>query len=188
MRKLIIGITGTFGSGKTTVAKMLEKRGAVLINVDKLARRVAKNKRVKKKILREFGTADRKKLAEIVFSDKSKLTRLNGIIHPEVKKEAKKLILSLKGRFIAVDAPLLIEARFLDLIGCLIVVVCNDKARSRRLLQKGFGKHETEARTGFQMPDSKKIKYADFVIDNSKTKEETEKQVERAWRNITSRR
>ncbi len=188
MLKLIIGITGTFGSGKTTVAKMLKKRNALVIDADRLAKQVADRSEIKEKIVANFGTTDRKKLANIVFSDRKKLQKLNRIVHPELKKEMKKIIRKSNKEIIIIDAPLLIEGQFLDLLDFLILVTCDDKVRRQRLLQKGFGEHETEARTGFQMPDSKKIKYADFVIDNSKTREETERQVEKIWKKITDKR
>ena len=188
MRKLIIGITGTFGSGKTTVAKMLKKRNILVIDADRLAMRAAKNKRVKKKILQEFGTAGRKKLAKTVFSDAKRLGRLNKIIHPPLKREIKKIMKETRKEIVIIDAPLLVEARFLDVIDCLVLVVCNNRTRTGRLVKKGFSEREIAARTIFQLSEAKKEKYADFVIDNSGARKETERQVEKLWKNILKKR
>lgn len=187
MRKLIIGITGTFGSGKTTVTKMLKRRNAFVIDADRLAKKIAGQKEIKQQLINSFGTAEPRKLARIVFSDAGRLAKLNKTIHPLVKKEAKKIIARAKRKIIAIDAALLVEARFLDLLDCLVLIRCDDKTRMKRLLKKGFGRHEIRERTSHQLPDSRKKKYADFVIDNSGSLKETKAQVDKIWKNITGK-
>ena len=90
---MIIGITGSFGSGKTTVANMFKKYGFKVINVDKLYHNIYnKNKSLKNKIKKEFSTLDRNKIKNIVFNDSKRLIKLNKITHPIIIKEIKKEI------------------------------------------------------------------------------------------------
>lgn len=177
---MIIGVTGIFGSGKTTVAKMLAKKLHYrLMDADRIAWQAFRKNRAR--IKRIFGTADKKKLGKIAFGDKKKLKQLQGIIHPYVlgvmKKEAGK-------RDAVMDVPLLIEAgahRFVDIV---IVVKCAERVRIKRLAKKGFTLPEIRKRTRHQMSISKKIKYADYVIDNSKTLSMTEEQVDKVLKRV----
>ena len=90
---MIIGITGTFGSGKTTVADMFRKHGFKVINVDRLYHGIYnKNRILKNKIKKEFRTLNRNQLKKIVFNDSTKLKRLNKLAHPIIIKEIKKQI------------------------------------------------------------------------------------------------
>ncbi|MCH8329330.1 MAG: dephospho-CoA kinase, partial [Nanoarchaeota archaeon] len=90
---MIIGITGSFGSGKTTVANMFSKYGFKVINVDKLYRGIYnKNNSLKNKIKKEFGTINRSEIKKIVFNDYNKLKKLNKITHPIIISEIKKEI------------------------------------------------------------------------------------------------
>src|SRR3989344_6696037 len=94
---MIIGITGSFGSGKTTVSNLFKKYGFTIIDVDKLYHDdFYKNHRLRNRIKKELGTLDRNELKKIVFSDYSKLKRLNGITHPVIIKMMKKEIQKLK--------------------------------------------------------------------------------------------
>jgi len=94
---MIIGITGTFGSGKTTVANMFKKYGYKIINVDKLYHSIFKNNdMLKNKIKKEFGTIDRNRLKKIVFNDSKKLKKLNGITHPIIISSINKEISIIK--------------------------------------------------------------------------------------------
>ena len=183
MRKLIIGITGTFGCGKTTAAKMLSKK-AKIIDADILAKRLARKEKIRKRIFRQFKTSERKQLARIVFSDHKKLKRLEAILHPEVRKEIKMIIKNSR-KHVIIDAPLLVEGKFLSLLDYLIVVACDPEKRRNRLIKKGFSEQEIAARARFQLPEEKKISQADIVIDNSASRKQTKKQVDIAWKRIT---
>ena len=88
---MIIGITGSFGTGKTTVASMFKKHGFEIIDVDKLYHDdFYKNRSLKKEIKKEFGTLDRNELKKIVFNDYSKLKKLNKITHPLIIKKTQR--------------------------------------------------------------------------------------------------
>ena len=198
---MIMGITGSFGTGKTTVANMFKKYGFRVINVDKLYRGIYnKNKNIREKIKKEFGTLNRNQIKKIVFNDSKKLRKLNDITHPLIIKEImsiistsnkkisiiknsnKKTIINknkyIGNKKIIIDAPLLIEARAESLVDKLIVVKCSKKNQIQRALKKGkYTKKEIENIIKSQMPLKEKIKHADFVVDNSKTMKETKKQV-----------
>lgn len=187
---MILGITGSFGSGKTTISNLFKKYGFAVINVDKLYHGIYnKNEALRNKIKKEFGTLDRNKIKKIVFNDYQKLKKLNNITHPIIidliKKEIsyikknKKIINEKNNNVkIIIDAPLLIEAKALNLVDKLIVVKCDKKEQINRLLKKEkHSKKEIMQIIKSQMPIEEKIKYADFVVDNSKSINETEKQV-----------
>ncbi|MCX6819029.1 MAG: dephospho-CoA kinase, partial [Candidatus Aenigmarchaeota archaeon] len=89
---LIIGVTGSFGSGKSTVARMLVKMGkGYLIDADKIAKKLVTGE-LRTTLIKEFGTVNKKKLAGMIFSDTAKLKKLNAIVHPLVKKDISKQI------------------------------------------------------------------------------------------------
>ena len=175
---MILGITGTIGSGKTTAASLFKKYDFEVINADELYHKLSSpSKIIHKKIVQEFGneilnenkTINREKLRKIVFLDDNKLKKLNYITHPIIISEIEKLIKKNKNKNIIVDAPLLLESTAKNLVEKIIVVKCEDKIRIQRLLKKGkHTREQIKQITKSQMPLDEKLKYADFVIDNSK--------------------
>lgn len=196
-QKIIIGITGSFGSGKSTVAKMFASYGAKLINADRLAHRaVAPGTKAYKKITGVFGSAilkkdkrvDRKKLAGIVFDNKNLLKKLNAIIHPEVIRGIKKQIKASRSRVVILDVPLLIEAGLEKIVDKLIVVKITNAMQIKRIQNKtSLSKKDILKRIKSQIPLRLKEQLADFIIDNDGAIEETKKQVEQIrrqwWKN-----
>src|SRR3989338_9867211 len=184
---MIIGITGTIGSGKTAASDLFKKYGFKVINADELYHKISKpNKIIYKKIIKEFGnkiinsdkSINRDKLKKIVFSNDKKLKKLNSITHPMIIDEIKKLIKKSKNKNMIIDAPLLLESDAKKLVNKIIVVRCDDKTRIKRLLKKGkHSQKEIREITKSQMPLKEKLKFADFVIDNSKDSRNMELQV-----------
>lgn len=180
---MIIGITGSFGSGKTIVANLFKRYGFSVINVDELYRNIyKKDKSLKEKIEKVFGTIDRDELKKIVFSNKNKLKKLDKITHPiiisEIKSMIKKINKKYKNKKIIIDAPLLIEANALYLVDKLIVVICHKEEQIKRLLNKRkYTKREIKQIISSQIPLKEKLKYADYIIDNSYSLNNTKKQV-----------
>ena len=129
-----IAVTGGIGSGKTTVCKIIKEQGYTVISCDEIYSRLLCNISFLNSLAAEFGnilnsdgTLSRKKLAEIVFSDKDKLTRLNEITHPEIMKEAIKQM-SGEGIYFC-EVPLLFEGEFEALFDKIIVVLRNKELR-----------------------------------------------------------
>ncbi|MBW2980602.1 dephospho-CoA kinase [Candidatus Woesearchaeota archaeon] len=175
-----LGITGIFGSGKTEVANMFARCGYKVVSVDKVGHKLLDKKEIKKKIIREFGDVltknkvDRRKLKDIVFYDSKKLKKLNKIIHPYLIKEVKKLI---KGKAV-VDAALLIELGLHKHLDKVIVVKINKNNAVKRILKKKkYTKKEIENIIKSQLTQNKKLRYADFIINNNKSLDNTKKQV-----------
>ncbi len=196
-RKIILGLTGSFCSGKTTVARIFRSFGAKIIDADKIAHRLIKPQtKIYKKIINTFGqgilkksrAVDRKKLAEIVFSNKHLLKKINKIIHPEVIRVIKEKIRNSCERIIVLDAPLLIEAGLEKIVDKVIVVTITRGKQIERISKKtGLSRPEILKRIAAQIPLHIKVRLADFVIDNSATFEKTNKQVKQIrrllWRN-----
>lgn len=196
-KKIVLGITGGFGTGKTTVAGYFRERGAKVIDADKIARYLVKpGSAVYKKIVAGFGravlkknrTIDRLKLSQAVFPDRRLLNKLNRIVHPQVVKIMKKESNSAREKIVVLDVPLLFEAGLKPLTDKVIVVKLNRKVQLARLLKKtSLTKKEIVMRIKAQMPLSTKVRKADFVIDNSGTQNYTKKQVENLrrmlWKN-----
>jgi dephospho-CoA kinase len=195
----VVGITGSLGTGKTTVAKLFKQLGAKIIDADSIAHSLIKvNSPSYKSLIRSFGKdilkhnscdIDRNKLARIVFGNKKQLLKLNRILHPviikKIKEEIKLVNKRNKRRVIILDAPLLIEAGLLRLVDRLIVVAASRGAQVLRLKKRGgISKKEIEARINFQIPLSEKIKSADFVIDNNGSLTYTKKQMREIWEDL----
>ncbi len=187
-RKIVIGVTGSFGSGKTTVANILRSFGARIIDADRIARRfLAGGTRTYQKITGIFGTTilkkdktiDRRKFAAIVFADKRLRNKLNSLIHPQVIRIIKRKIRDSSAGVIVLDVPLLIEAGLKNLVDKLVVVKINRTEQIKRLKAKtSLDKCEILKRINAQMAQGKKIRLADFIIDNSATIKQTKKQAQ----------
>ena len=129
---------------------------------------------------------DREKIAEIVFSDPKRRKELEGVIHPHVFEKIKEKINASEKRIILVEVPLLFEAGFETLFDKILVVTCNSSVKLKRLKRKRFPASEVRARERAQMPESQKAQRADFVIDNSKTIYQTQREIERLWYKFVS--
>ena len=191
----IIGVTGSFGAGKSTVAGFFGELGAVVLDADRLAHETLdRGGKVYGTVVGSFGPAvldgrgriDRKRLGGMVFRDKRLLARLCAIIHPAVIKEIKGRIQALRRRrpsaAVVVDAPLLIEAGLVPLVDTVIVVKTDPKVQIARCRKKtGMSVAPITARIRAQMPLREKIRYADFVINNNRTRQEVRREVRRIW-------
>ncbi|MCM8778653.1 MAG: dephospho-CoA kinase [Candidatus Omnitrophica bacterium] len=194
---VIVGITGNIGSGKSTVASYFSAYGAKVIDADKLVHRLLRVKTtvgenlVKsfgKGILDSHGGIDRKKLAKIAFANFRRWRLLCKIIHPEVIRIIKERIRKArkqKIKVLAIDAPLLIESRLDKLVDYIVLVKAEQKkAYQRTRLKMDISLEDFRRRIRFQLPFRKKLPFADFVVDNSKTIKFTERQVEEIWKKI----
>lgn len=194
-KRLVLGITGSFSSGKTTVAKIFKAQGAQVIDADEIAHRIIRPKSpVYKKIIMTFGkdilkdnlTIDRHRLGNIVFGNKGLLKKLNRITHPKIIRLIKTKIKTSRAKLIVLDAPLLIEAKVLrKLIDKLIVVkIARKKQLARAMKKTHLSKTDILKRLNNQLCLQYKVRLADFVIDNSGTVKDTKRQVIRIWRKL----
>ncbi len=195
---LVIGLTGGIASGKSTVSRYLRERGAVIIDADTLAKElVAQGTPAWQEIvaffgsqvLDEAGNIDRKRLGQIIFMDSQARIKLNSIVHPKVIEATKKRIRELKDNdnvpLIVVDAPLLIEAGMTDLVDEIWVVAVPVQEQLNRLMSRDkLSQEEAIKRIGSQMPLEEKLKFADRIIDNSGSVEETLKLLDALWKEI----
>ncbi|RMH07750.1 MAG: dephospho-CoA kinase [Nitrospirae bacterium] len=178
---LVVGLTGGLASGKSTVAKLFEECGAIVIDADQLARQVVQPGRAAwKDIIREFGpsilqadrTINRKALADLVFRDPQKLAALNRIVHPRVAREQVRLVNTLAKRdphaVVIYDAALLIEAGAHTRMDVIIVVTANQEVQLRRAQQRdGISRAEARRRIRGQLPLRVKRQYADYLLDGT---------------------
>jgi dephospho-CoA kinase len=198
---LNVGLTGGIASGKSTVAKMFEDKGAYLIDFDALAHFAEEPDQPAWKaiveffgtdILNEDGTINRTKLGLIVFADQEKLSRLNSIVHPAVFDLWRRRIEDIREmnpRAIVVsDIPLLIEVRMQHLFDVVILVYVSPEDQIRRLTERNeYSRKEAESRLDKQMPIDEKIPHADFVIDNKGPIETTRSVVNAVWEELLAR-
>jgi len=193
---LIVGVTGSFGTGKTTVSKMFAQLGAYVINADYMTHQLMRYKgKCYGSIVKHFGRnilkgrdINRSKLGAIVFNNKRKLQALCRIIHPVIITEIKTKIKQRRykgNKMIIIDAPLLIEAGLNKIVDYLIVVKANQNLQVERI-QKNIPLSQTQIlkRIKVQMPINKKIKLADFIINNGGGISNTQKQVRAIWKKL----
>ena len=191
---IIVGLTGSVGTGKSTVTNFFRELGAYIIDWDELARDLIRPQlRAWQEIVEYFGkdflsedlTINRQKLAEMVFSNKEKMAKLNWIVHPEVFKEDERITNEIKGldpdALVIKDIPLLFELTRPIFVDKIVVVSASEQTQLRRLEEKGMSREDARSRIKSQLPLEKKIKSADFVINNDGPLEETKKQVEEIY-------
>ncbi len=191
---LVVGLTGGLGSGKTTVARMFARLGAVVIDADRIVHEVLDRAgAVRSEVIRVFGEGiatggriDRRKLAAVVFRDARRLRRLEAILHPVVIRKMRRRIRAAarEGRgVIVLDVPLLFEAGLAGEVDRVVVVTARREQRIRRAAAAlRLSRNETERRMRAQMPLRLKVRAADAVIDNSGEVSVTRRQVTALWR------
>ncbi len=198
MTMVIIGVTGSIGTGKTTVSGMFRRMGAAVIDADEISHQlIYPGKPAWKKVVSVFGKTilrrdhfiDRKALGRKVFADRRLLKKLGGIIHPLVYKEIRGRIARIKrsdpSAIVVVDVPLLLESGGQKQVDKVVVVAAPRSVQLVRAGGKfGLGKSEILRRIKMQMPIKEKIKAADFVIDNGGSFVSTAKQSRAIWKKL----
>jgi dephospho-CoA kinase len=187
----LVGLTGSISTGKSTVSAMFAHQGARVIDADLLSREVVMpGQPAYARILEEFGShlvledgsLDRKALGAIVFADPARRKRLEEITHPAVGARQQRILSVLDEEgfegIVLWDAALLFETGGVSKMDKVVVVFADPDTESRRLMARdGLSEADARARIASQMSIAEKAKRADYVIDNSGTREETERQV-----------
>ncbi len=197
---LRIGLTGGIACGKSSIAAMLVKRGAHFLQADGLAHQVylpgtATYEEVVRsfgrEILNEDGTINRSKLANLVFP--GRINELNAIVHPEVVKRQNLWMAEVERSdphgVAVVEAALLIEAGANKDFDKVIVVTCDFEQKVERFARRTnvplqVARAEVERRSAAQFSDEEKARHADYIVDNSGSAEDAERQVERIWQDL----
>lgn len=167
-----IAITGPIASGKSLVEEILRNKGAITLDTDRVAHEILENNT---RVMEIFGTTDRKKLGEIVFSDKQKLKQLENIIHPGVKRAVQEFFEHNQDKkLVAVSVPLLYEAGMENMFDFIITVTANEDIRLQRLINtRHLTKDEAIKRVKAR---DLKLK-GDFIIENNLNIENLQKKV-----------
>ena len=184
---LVVGLTGNIGCGKSSLSDIFRAEGIKIIDADIIARDVLKKyPEILEKVKIEFGAGFfdwrgdyRKALARIVFSDDEKLIQLNKLTHPVIRQKVSDEIEEYKSQneeIVILDAALLVESDYLNFIDKLLVVTCKENIQIERIIARdNCSIEEALGRIKSQMSQENKVKYADYVIDNSATLSELRK-------------
>jgi dephospho-CoA kinase len=195
---LRVGLTGGLASGKSFVGRALAEMGCLLIQADDLGHQVmAKGAEAYPAIVKEFGPSiltnddeiDRRKLGSIVFADPELLKKLNAIVHPAVRARSVRLTEAFAQRephgIIVYEAAILVETGSFRDYDRLIVASCTEEQQIERSVARDhLTREEVQTRLRRQMPLEEKMKYADFVIDTSGTKEHTLEQTRTVYASL----
>lgn len=174
-RKLLVGLTGPIGAGKSAALEAFARAGAFTVSADWLARSVLTSPACYSRISKQFGprvflpdgSLDRKKLAAKVFRDRTARKKLESLLHPLIIEETIALISKSPKKTAIVDAPLLFETGLERHLHLSICVTAPGGTRKRRCSDRGWPRGEFEARERAQLPAGEKAERADITLDNS---------------------
>ena len=199
---MVVGLTGSICSGKSTIARFLAGMGASVIDADEIGHEAYQpHSETWRQVVDAFGQGiltadgeiDRRKLGEIVFKDPEALRRLNGIMHPGMHRVAERRIEQLKkdgARVIVLEAPLLVEANWLDLVDEVWVAQANEENSLKRCRERsGLSEAQARSRLASQLPPEEKARHADVIIDTNVSLADVESKVKELWeQRLTKRR
>ena len=181
----LIGLTGGIATGKSTVSTLLRLSGYPVIDADQLVRQLqtahSKGLVFGSGILNADQTLNRQVLGSLVFSDQTKLAKLNMVMQPLIRDEIWRQVKNYQKQqipYVILDAPLLFEENYADECDLVVVVATDHQIQVQRLMKRnGYSQAEAEQRIDSQMPLAEKKRLADIVIDNNGSKEELKRQV-----------
>lgn len=195
---LRVGLTGGIGAGKSEVSRRLAAQGAIVIDADAIAREVVAPgtpgfeqivAAFGPRLLQADGTLDRERLGEVVFADPAKLAQLNGIVHPLVGKRMHELETTADADAIVVhDVPLIAENGLAPAYDVVVVVDTPPALQIERLVKlRAMDAEQAKARMAAQATREQRLAIADFVIDNSGSLGELDRQVGDLWAELRRR-
>lgn len=193
---LVVALTGGLGSGKSTVAGLMREHGAIVIDLDAIARDlVLSDPVISARIAATFpsavgwdGRLDREELASAAFHSADATNRLNAIVHPALAAEVAPALAELRlmpepPAVVVIEVPLLVEAPvFAELADTVVAVEAPEDTRVQRAVAQGMSAHDARFRIERQASDAERREMADHVIDNSGDLEDLRGAVEEVWR------
>jgi dephospho-CoA kinase len=192
---LRVGLSGGIGSGKSTVARALARRGAIVIDADAIAREVVEPgepglaaivERFGPEVFDAEGRLDRPKLAALVFDDAAARADLNAIVHPRVAAEtARRMAAAPSDAIVVIDVPLLVEAARSG-YDVVVIVEAPEPVRLERLTARGMTSDDARRRMAAQAGDADRRKVADVILDNAGSEEDLEHQIDALWAQLTA--
>lgn len=192
-KRVVIGITGTLGSGKSTVAEIFAGLGSKVFDADEIVKDIycrtpgITNKIVKifgKEVLDKDGKINKKTLSQKAFVNKNTCEKLNKIVHPQVIRILNEAISKLKG-VIIIDAPLLIESGFYRFVDFIVVIKCPLKLQLQRAAKNSrLPEAVIRRRLACQLSFKNKKRYADFIIDNGGSILQLKAQVKKVYSEV----
>jgi len=184
---LIVGLTGNYGTGKSSVLRMFGELGAIVIDADKIVDSLLEDRSVLEKIkemlggkvFSEDGRIDRVKVATLIFQERKLRDALEGLLHPLVFQRMEDTLRDVKGEgsIAVIEVPLLFEKGYAWRFDRTITVYAKEETSLRRLEQSGVLRTDALMRMRAQMPIGEKMEKADYVIDNSGSLDQTRSQV-----------
>ncbi|MEK4025122.1 dephospho-CoA kinase [Sporosarcina sp. FSL W7-1283] len=189
---MIIGLTGSIASGKSTVANMLREKGYPIVDADVIARQVVEpgspllneiQHAFGSDVIQKDGSLNREQLGALIFHDENKRVQLNELMHPAIRGEMvsqKEQYLQQGYQTVIMDIPLLFESKLHSYVEKILVVSVTKELQKQRLIARNeLSEQEADARIASQLDMDIKESSADAVIHNNGTIEETEKQLEK---------
>lgn len=188
---IVFGLTGSYGSGKSTVAAVFREMGVRVIDADQLAREVIEpGTEAYQEIVQAFGSEvvlpdgslNREAIGRLVFEDRKKREKLESIIHPRVREAERQQVTAAAeagDELVVLDVPLLFETGLDNECDLTCVVIVDEDQRMARLADRGVSTEEVRRRLEAQMPQEEKMSRADFIINNTGTLEQTRRQAVR---------
>ena len=187
-RRLVVGLTGTFGSGKSTVSKIFKTLGArKVIDADALAHEAFQaGHPVRKRLERIFKTRrlDRKAIAAEVFTSKKKRRQLEAILHPYVYRRIRSELRRIQSGIVILEVPLLFETKGDRFCDVTVTVLTDEKSILKRLRNKRFQAPEIRSRMKAQFSQREKAKCSDLLIKNSNSKAVLLQKTKTIWKKL----
>lgn len=193
---MIIGLTGSIASGKSTVSQMLKELGYPVVDADLVARQVVEpgtetlnsiEQAFGAEVIRADGSMDREKVGLIIFNDPASRKKLNDIIHPAIRREMlrqRQAFLDDGYETVIMDIPLLFESKLQHMVDKILVVSVSEQEQLKRLMERnGLAEQQAKARIASQLPISVKEQGADEVLDNNGSLDYTKHQLMRILAN-----
>lgn len=198
---MLVGITGGMGSGKSSLARLLAERGAILVDADRVTHRVLEGEEVIKALRDAFGEGvvdtcghlDRSEVGRRAFSSEDNWRLLNRVVRPPLAaalwEEVERAERMAAGEIVVVDAPLLFEWDSQERFDAVIVVDAEEALCIERVEQRSkLGEQEIRQRMAYQMPAAQKRELADYVVNNDGDLDDLRCQAEKIWRELVDRK